>query len=54
MKVKELEAIMLEKFPDAPLRRDETGLTGALMVHSRADLGHQGCGKGVRERWFFP
>ena len=30
MKVKELEAIMLEKFPDAPLKRDETGLTGAL------------------------
>jgi NADH-quinone oxidoreductase subunit C len=30
MKVKELEAIMLAKFPDAPLSRDETGLTGAL------------------------
>ncbi|MGA3118311.1 MAG: NADH-quinone oxidoreductase subunit C [Syntrophobacteraceae bacterium] len=30
MKVKELEAIMLEKFPDAPLSRDETGMTGAL------------------------
>jgi NADH-quinone oxidoreductase subunit C len=30
MKVKELEAIMLAKFPDAPLSRDETGMTGAL------------------------
>ena len=30
MKVKEIEAKMLEKFPDAPLKRDETGLTGAL------------------------
>ncbi|MGA2401270.1 MAG: NADH-quinone oxidoreductase subunit C [Syntrophobacteraceae bacterium] len=30
MKVKEIEAKMLEKFPDAPLKRDETGMTGAL------------------------
>src|SRR5208283_2937021 len=30
LKEKELEAIMLEKFPGAPLKRDETGLTGAL------------------------
>ncbi len=29
MKVKEIEAVMLQKFPDAPLNRDETGLTGA-------------------------
>jgi len=30
MKVKQLEAVMLEKFPDVPLKRDETGTTGAL------------------------
>ena len=30
MKVKEIEEIMLEKFPDAPFTRDETGMTGAL------------------------
>jgi len=29
MSVKEMEKIMLEKFPDSPLNRDETGLTGA-------------------------
>jgi NADH-quinone oxidoreductase subunit C len=29
MSVKEIEKIMLEKFPDSPLKRDETGLTGA-------------------------
>ncbi len=29
MKVKEMERIMLEKFPDSPFSLDETGLTGA-------------------------
>jgi len=30
MKVKEVEEVLLNKFPGAPLNRDESGLTGAL------------------------
>jgi len=53
MKLKEIEKVLVEKFPDAPLSRDETGMSGAQWSIAVALSGIREAAKAFDKAGFF-